>query len=264
MVFERIERFDPVTGAFDSRVNLHPNIQAEVVVDGTLNDDTDEDTGYTMEIGVTWEELGCTPGDGYSMGLELWNNDKDFIDGNYFYSGWTTTASNVNNPSEWGNLVCVGGGGVSTAIMTVVGAVIFVLLCGGAAAVAARRRKRESSGDREPHPAVAVGESEYVRKAKEYIGERFTEESLSREEVAETVGLTPSYFGKVFSKETGMSFTDYLASVRIERAKELLATTQKNISEIALEVGFGSQSYFGYLFRKKEKKSPREYRRLSR
>jgi len=264
MVYERLVRYGPAVGSYLSEVNLDPGIRAAVVVEGTLNDDTDEDIGYTMEIGIPWDELGCTPRDGFSMGLELWNNDKDFIDGNYFYAGWTTTASNVNNPSEWGNLVCAGGG-VGAALITVVVAVIFVLLGGGiTAAVAARRGKSGLSGDHAPHPDVTVEESEYVRKAKEYIGERFTDESLSREEVAETVGLTPSYFGKVFSKETGMSFTDYLASVRIEKAKELLATTQKNISEIALEVGFASQSYFGYLFRKKEKKSPKEYRSLSR
>ncbi|MBW2096979.1 MAG: helix-turn-helix transcriptional regulator, partial [Deltaproteobacteria bacterium] len=59
--------------------------------------------------------------------------------------------------------------------------------------------------------------------------------------------------------ETGINFTEYLIHFRIEKAKELLLNTSKNISEIAYEVGFNSQSYFGYLFKKCEKISPGKF-----
>jgi two-component system response regulator YesN len=74
------------------------------------------------------------------------------------------------------------------------------------------------------------------------------------------IGLDPSYFGKLFKKETGISFTDYLMNYRIEKAQALLRNTRKNISEICFSVGFNSQSYFGYVFKKKVNLSPKKYR----
>ena len=61
-----------------------------------------------------------------------------------------------------------------------------------------------------------------------------------------------------------MSFSDYLSDFRIEKSKQLLTNTRKNISEIALEVGFSSQSYFTYQFKKRIEISPSEYRQTSR
>ncbi len=257
LYFERKEFFDE-NGAYVSELVRDPGIDVQVVVEGTLNDDTDTDTGYTMEIAIPWDDLGREPGNGATLGLEIWNNDKDFVDGNYYYAGWTTTAANLNNPSEWGNLVCVGGEDMSGAFLS--GLFLLLAAVGGGAAAYYASRKRKAPAQRTAHSEARVEESEHIRKAKEYIAGNFTEETLSREDVAGAVGLTPSYFGKVFKKETGRSFTDYLAEVRIAHARELLESTQKNISEIALDAGFSSQSYFGYLFKKKLNLSPKDYR----
>ncbi len=85
---------------------------------------------------------------------------------------------------------------------------------------------------------------------QEYINEHYEDESLNRETVSAAVGLTPSYFGREFKKETGIHFSEYLMNFRIEKAKSLLLNSRKSVSEITFEVGFNSQSYFGYVFRK--------------
>ena len=58
-------------------------------------------------MAVPWSDLGSDPDNTSSMGLEIWNNDKDYVDGEYFYAGWTTIPPTLNNPSEWGDILFV-------------------------------------------------------------------------------------------------------------------------------------------------------------
>ena len=70
-----------------------------------------------------------------------------------------------------------------------------------------------------------------------------------------------NYLGQMFKRHTGQSVGEYLTQVRIERAKELLATTNKTIQQIAFECGISDQSYFTCLFRKHTGLSPSRYRK---
>ena len=106
-------------------INIFPNVKYKVNIEGTLNDEKDNDNCYIIEFAVSWEELGINPENKISMGLEIWNNDMDYVDGNYFYSGWTTTAPNMQNPSEWGNIVFIGSNNFfNTALV-----IVIVLTC---------------------------------------------------------------------------------------------------------------------------------------
>ncbi len=234
--------------------NLIPNVEYEVKANVTLNDENDNDRCYIIELAVPWEELGVKPEEKFSMGLEIWNNDKDYVEGNYFYSGWTTNAANLKNPSEWGDIVLTG----SNVLYKEAIAVVCVALLGAAIFLIAKKTNGYRKEAKNPHIPEKV-EKEHIRKARRYIEENYSNETLSRNEVAQFIGMEPSYFGKIFKKETGINFTDYLIHFRIEKSKELLLNTSKNISEIAFEVGFNSQSYFGYLFKKSENKSPGEF-----
>lgn len=68
------------------------------------------------------------------------------------------------------------------------------------------------------------------------------------------------YFCKLFKKATGLTFTDYLSRVRIEKAKNLLLNPNLRVSEIAYEVGFQSLTHFNRMFRKLAGQSPTHYR----
>ncbi len=78
--------------------------------------------------------------------------------------------------------------------------------------------------------------------------------------MAGAVNTSTFYFCKMFKKATGITFTDYLSRVRIEKAKNLLLNPNMRISEIAYAVGFQSLTHFNRMFHKLAGRSPTEYR----
>lgn len=105
----------------------------------------------------------------------------------------------------------------------------------------------------------AAEELPAVAKARAYITERHADE-LSLSEVAGAVNMSAFYFCKTFKKATGMTFTDYLARVRVEKVKNLLLNPHKRVSEAAYEAGFQSLSQFNRVFRRIAGESPTVYR----
>lgn len=102
-------------------------------------------------------------------------------------------------------------------------------------------------------------ESPMIAKAKKIIAER-GEETLSLEHMAKALNVSTFYFCKMFKKATGLTFTDYLARTRVERAKNLLLNPNVRISEAAYDSGFASITHFNRVFRKVVGKSPSAYR----
>ena len=102
-----------------------------------------------------------------------------------------------------------------------------------------------------------------VVKAREYIEKHKTEE-LSLADVAKAAGASVFHFCKVFHKATGVTFTDYVARVRVEDARTRLLNPNLRISEIAYDVGFQSLTQFNRTFKRVFGQSPSEFRaRLS-
>ena len=100
-----------------------------------------------------------------------------------------------------------------------------------------------------------------IRLAKAYIDEHYSE-TVTLEDTAAKVGLSSSYFSTSFKKFEKRTFSEYLTSVRMEAAKELLATTRKTNYEIALSVGYTDDKYFCKVFKKEVGIRPGEYRKL--
>ncbi len=99
-----------------------------------------------------------------------------------------------------------------------------------------------------------------LRDAVSYIDENYDREDISLNKVAETVGLSQNHFSSIFSQEMDMTFIEYLISRRMEKAKELLRTTQMRSSEVAYKVGYKDPHYFSATFKKIQGMTPREYR----
>ena len=97
-------------------------------------------------------------------------------------------------------------------------------------------------------------------RAKRYMAERFSDSGLMLKDVASAVGMSESRLSTVFAQESGKTFTEYLTWLRLARAKELLAGSDKKNAQIALEVGYNDAHYFSYLFKKNEGMTPGEYR----
>jgi AraC-like DNA-binding protein len=102
-------------------------------------------------------------------------------------------------------------------------------------------------------------ESPAMAKARIFIAQRHAEE-ISLAQVAGAVNMSAFYFCKVFKKATRMTFTDYLARVRVEKIKNLLLNPHKRVSEAAYEAGFQSLSQFNRVFRRITGEAPSAYR----
>lgn len=101
-----------------------------------------------------------------------------------------------------------------------------------------------------------------VRKAMAYIHRQYVN-PITREALANYVGMNDDYLTYCFRQELGMTPIDYLNRYRVLQAQRLLLETDKSITTIALEVGFSSNSYFSRIFRRQVGQSPDEYRRRS-
>jgi AraC-like DNA-binding protein/ligand-binding sensor protein len=99
-----------------------------------------------------------------------------------------------------------------------------------------------------------------VTRAKQFIA-RNQDNAICLATVAKAVNTSTFYFCKLFKRTTGLTFTDYLARVRIEKAKTLLLDRNRRISEVAYDVGFQSLTHFNRIFRKLVGASPSSYRR---
>ncbi|EGP57998.1 AraC family transcriptional regulator [Agrobacterium tumefaciens] len=84
------------------------------------------------------------------------------------------------------------------------------------------------------------------------------------QEVAGLVGFEPSAFSRAFRRLTGMNFSDYSRSVRVWRARTLLAETETSITDICFEAGFNNLSNFNRYFRMEMGLTPRAYRKAAR
>jgi AraC-like DNA-binding protein len=105
----------------------------------------------------------------------------------------------------------------------------------------------------------STAESPAIARARAYIAEKHADE-LSLSEVSHVVNMSAFYFCKTFKKATGMTFTDYLARIRIEKVKNLLLNPHKRVSEAAYEAGFQSLSQFNRVFRRIAGESPSIFR----
>ncbi|MEI6492992.1 MAG: PocR ligand-binding domain-containing protein [Verrucomicrobiota bacterium] len=106
-------------------------------------------------------------------------------------------------------------------------------------------------------------EPDVVSRAKKYI-EAHSHEPLTLEEVVKHVHSGRFHFCKIFKRTTGITFTEYVARVRVEKAKVLLMDPGIRVSEVVFSAGFGSIPQFNCVFKRFVGKSPTEYRSRAR
>lgn len=106
---------------------------------------------------------------------------------------------------------------------------------------------------------TALQHSELTRKTLCYIQEHY-QEDITLQSLSKIVFASPNYLGKVFFADVGCRMGDWLNRYRVERAKELLVSTDKKTYEIAEEVGFSGYKFFSVCFLKYAGCSARDYR----
>lgn len=101
--------------------------------------------------------------------------------------------------------------------------------------------------------------SALVKQAIAFI-QQHHDEPISRQEIADAVGVNKDYLGRIFHQELGLSPWEYLIRYRVLRAKELLRATDYTVAEVAARVGFDTATYFSHIFHREVGCSPRAFR----
>lgn len=97
-----------------------------------------------------------------------------------------------------------------------------------------------------------------IERAKQFIDEHY-QEQVSLEDLSAYTDLSMNYLSNLFREETGQTFSDYVTSIRIEKAKELLQENETTLKEISSEIGYRDPNYFSRVFKKQEGISPKQY-----
>ena len=99
----------------------------------------------------------------------------------------------------------------------------------------------------------------HIRKALSFMADNYNQ-NLKLSDVAEYVGLSPSYFSTLFREVVGISFRKHLNRIRVEESKRLLLSTQYSLADIAIAMGFPDQSYYCKVFKKIVGLTPGKFR----
>ncbi|WP_020620683.1 response regulator [Paenibacillus daejeonensis] len=103
------------------------------------------------------------------------------------------------------------------------------------------------------------GLHESIRKAIHYLQTHYSEE-VTLEVISEQVHVSPAYFSRLFMRETGRTFVDYLTGLRLDEARKLLRHSELTVYEVAERVGYRNARYFLKLFKASQGLTPTEYR----
>ncbi|MFH0920331.1 MAG: helix-turn-helix domain-containing protein [Fibrobacterota bacterium] len=218
---------------------------------GTLNNNSDSDSGYSLVVNIPRAYMGTTRND--TLGLDVVVGDREGGDSAMMRGDWVNLGQlNAGNPSEWGNLVLVPKKTRLVPVIICIMAFSALLL---ASFLYVRKRGRNKAGveKRSEHPLIGMVAS--------YVGENGFNEDFSLESTARHFNLNKDYLGKLFKREIGETFSNYLNKIRVEKTKQLLIETPSNITQIAFEVGYESLDTFQKAFKRWAGVTPSQYRK---
>ncbi len=124
---------------------------------------------------------------------------------------------------------------------------------------AARPSSRDDDGTRNQHPTHPQ-----VLRAIDYINKHLSDPKLTVGAIARELDIDSSYLGNLFADQMGQRMSWFIASQRVELAKDLLATTHRQVKAIALQTGHANPNWFCHIFRVHTGLTPNGYRRQSR
>lgn len=112
------------------------------------------------------------------------------------------------------------------------------------------------------HIAPTASDQQYMQLATQFIQMHYTE-NITLSDIAKQAKISPSYLCTLFQHTLQVRPVEYIRQKRIEQAKHLLIHTELSVQEIGISVGYADKSYFGYVFKKQERCSPSQFRKLA-
>ncbi len=110
------------------------------------------------------------------------------------------------------------------------------------------------------HPSSLIMHRMSVNKALEFLNEHYGEK-ISINDLANAANCSTSHFSRIFKDETGIAPSDYIMKVRLDYAKRMLRSDEKTLTQIALDCGFNSSSYFSHCFSHAFNVSPSDFKK---
>lgn len=104
--------------------------------------------------------------------------------------------------------------------------------------------------------------SQLVRQAKDLAARHYVDASFSLNTAAEALSLSPTYCNRIFKKEVGIAYSEYINAIRLRRAALLLRSGEMPVSDICDRIGIANTSYFYTLFKKAYGVTPQQYRKM--
>lgn len=101
---------------------------------------------------------------------------------------------------------------------------------------------------------------ELITKVIEMINSHYSDNNLSMDSIADAMGISPSYLGKLFKKFTSDTLSDYIMQTRLEASKQMLASTDYSVDKITEKIGLSYSNYFYKIFKKTYGITPNEYK----
>ncbi|MFD2329380.1 helix-turn-helix domain-containing protein [Cohnella sp. GCM10020058] len=122
--------------------------------------------------------------------------------------------------------------------------------------------KKEIGGfkERNQKPSREARKEDVVASVVDYVSQHLQEAVLTIEEIAEHISLSPNYVRTIFKDTLQISLSEFILSLRIEKAKKLLHSTEWPITQIMDSAGFQTKSHFFTVFKKATGKTPMQYR----
>lgn len=109
-------------------------------------------------------------------------------------------------------------------------------------------------------PTLLPTEDVFILKLRNLILDNLTEPNFGIKEICEVLKISRAQLHNKIKSLTGLSISNYINSIRVQKAKELLEITSQNVSEVAFQVGISNLSYFSKLFKKEFGVTPKDYR----
>ena len=114
-----------------------------------------------------------------------------------------------------------------------------------------------------PSSTITLSQYHKIQQAVRYINDNYRTD-IRLDAVAKEAGMSPSHFSRIFRKVMSLSYQEYLNGCRIAKAKNLLRSSPRSITEIAISLGFADSTGFGRIFKKLTGQTPSAYRSTAR
>lgn len=271
-------------------------IYTKSVIKGTINDPTDDDAAYTIEIAIPWSAIGIKPKEGLRFKIDLCNDDIDTtanmrswpddyhppsfnfvnIDGLSdfgFPSDWHQVELH-GNPS-WKYAIIKSYRASSTPLLMVLSIIFLAFIIGFWYQNSKLRFYRnlpvktdldntstlyiEPTID-QPESQDVVSLSQELKLLKEYILSHL-DKDISVENLASYLNISTRQLQRIMKAELNMTPKQFTTIIKLETAAQLLDAGHMTISEVAYMCGFTDPSYFGMVFKKYFGKTPMEYKK---